>query len=538
MLGPLRRLAAPILRRAADAVAPAAVTAPPAGSEPIPPRHPHAAPPARVLPGKMDADAAVRDLGVTRVDNWQNITIGMGDPARDKLQQGSFAPVQNLTYGEIESLYYGDDMCERIVDALPDEAFRRGFVLEGPDAEEVTEAFETLGIVPKLRAAYGWARLWGGASIVPGIDDGQTQDKPLDLARVRGVKFANIVDRRYINPISYYEQALDPHFGKPEVYQITPAFGSPGLVAQNNVTIHESRIIKFLGTRIDDITTRRLAGWSYSVLQRPYDVIRLFASAFQAAGQLMVDAGQAVFSIKGLVTQMSGPQSSAIQARFAALDQQRWSGRMILADKDNEEFHREPVQISGADKMLEHFEMRLAAAARMPVTYLMGRSPAGMDATGDSDTRQWYASVKAAQTNDLEPAIKRLADIITAGRWSADKENVVVWAAMEEPNDKEEAEVEYLTAQKWQIYTTIGALSGEQVALVEFCSKPMAEVVDDEALETVVEAEYELAKNPPDPATLPPGQPPAPGGAPPNGTNFGPKPPPGAAQAPPPAPGR
>lgn len=518
----LRARLAPAARRIADAVAPRAP------HEPLPPTHPYdAGPPARV--GKRVSDAGASEAVMSRVDAWQNLTTGMGDPSRDKMMAGRFAPVHNLDYGEIESLYYGDDMCERIVDSLPDEAFRRGYKLEGPLAEKVLDAFKALRVNVKLRDGYAWARLWGGCALVLGLDDGQTQEKPLDVARVRGLKFINVVDRRYINPLTYYEDALSPDFGLPNVYQVTPAFGNPSssMRGQSNIQVHETRLIKFNGTKIDNITTRRVGGWSYSALQRPYDVIRLFASAFQASGQLMNDAGQAVFSVKGLLTQLSGPNSNAILQRFANLDQQRWAGRMILADKDNEEFHREPVAVNGVDKMLEHFEMRLAAAARMPVTRLMGRAPSGMDATGESDTQQWHESVKAVQTNDLEPAIVRLADIVTAGEWSKSEDNKVTWIAMEDPNDKEEAEVEKLIAEKWQIYNTVGALSGEQIALLEFANKPINEVIDEDALAEIVEAEYELAKDPPPLPPVAPGAPPVPGGGPPgvpNGTNGGPKP--------------
>jgi hypothetical protein len=54
---------------------------------------------------------------------------------------------------------------------------------------------------------------------------------------------------------------------------------------------------------------------------------------------------------------------------------------------------------------------------------------------------------------------------------------------MEDPNDKEEAEVAKLVAEKWKIYSDIGAISGEQVALVEFANQPLSEVVDEDALE-------------------------------------------------------
>ena len=485
----------------------------------------------RTAKPSLDKRKAMAAESNARADAWQNLATGMGDPNLDKLLQGNFLPVAELQYGELESLYYGDDMAERIVDALPDEAFRRGFTLEGPLAEEAGQAFAELNGEGAVRDAYGWGRLWGGYSLVPGIDDGQTADQPLKLDNVRGVKWMNGVDRRYTIPNSYYSNPLLPKFGQPETYSISPPFGE----TKGSVIVHESRLINFYGTKIDAVTTRRLAGWSYSVLQRPYDVLRIFATAFQSAGQLMTDAGQGVFEISQLMMQLSGSQKNEVLQRLTMLDMQRSSGRMLITDKDNENFHREPVAINGVADLLEHFEMRLAAAARMPVTMLMGRSPAGENATGESDTKLWSNSVKAAQAKDIEPKLVRLLDILTAGRWSADKTNKVVWAAMEEPNDKEDAEVALLKAQAWKIYSVdIGAISGEGVAMVEFLDKPIGDVLDEETLQAVIDDDNELAKNPPPPPTVvvaPPAANPLPPGAP-NGPTRVAQQAPGAAQAP------
>lgn len=476
----------------------------------------------------------VWDAIVGKQDGWINQTTGAGDISRDKMMQGFFGPIQTLDYGELESLYYGDDVCERIVDALPDEAFRRGYELEGPLADKVEDLIKPLDCNVKLRDGFGWARLWGGAALVLGVDDGQDSTMPLNVKAAKGIKFINVVDRRYINPVTYYEEALSPKFGLPKTYQVTPAFGGPQSATGANILVHETRLVRFWGTRIDPITTRRLAGWSYSVLQRPYDVIRMFASGFQAAGQLMYDAGQGVFKVTGLAQQMTGPNKNAILQRFANLDMQRWAGRILLVDKDGEDFDRKPVQISGVSDLLEHFEMRLAAAARMPVTLLMGRAPAGLDATGESDMRQWYDSVKSAQINTVEPALVKILDILTMGGWSADETNKVVWAGLEEPNDKDDAEVDKIEAETFQIYNAVGALSGEQIALMKFAKKSAEDVIDEDALAQVVEADYELAKNPP--PTPPTGTvPPANGGL--NGTGSGPKPPQGPPQKAPPPPG-
>ncbi len=474
------------------------------------------------LDGPLPLPPGVRDLGIVdaRYDQWVNSSTGMGTSTRDKFQAGYFSTFDALDFGEIESLYYGEDMCERIVDELPNEAQRRGFKLEGPQAEVGEKALRALRFKVKLRDAHGFARLWGGAGLVLGLDDGQMSDKPVDVQRCRGVKFINVVDRRYIQPVGYYEDPALADFGEPETYRVTPAFGVTSMPGGG--LIHESRIIRFLGTRIDHIARKRLDGWSYSTLQRPYDILRLFAHAFQATGQLLADAGQGVFMVKGLITQMSGPNRNAILQRFASLDQQRWAGRMLLTDMDGEKFAREPVQVAGIADLLNHIEMRLAAAARMPVTKLMGRAPAGLDATGDSDTRNWYEQVKAVQVDALEPAIARFLDLATQGAWSADEANVVQWNSLEDPNDKEEAEVEQLEASTWKLYVDMGAISGEEVALVQFAGKPIEEVIDEDALFAIVEANYEAAENPPAPlpGTALPGQipppksPPIPGQAP------------------------
>jgi phage-related protein (TIGR01555 family) len=481
------------------------------------------------------AREGVKDHGIVKEDAWQNLLTGMGDPSRDKIMSGQFLPIQSLDYGEIESLYYGDDVAHRIVDALPDECFRRSFTLEGPDSEAMTGQLKNLDAEVRLHDALGWGRLWGGTALVLGIDDGAIdQTQPLNIEAVKGVKFINVVDRRYINPIDYYEEALSPQFGQPKSYQVTPAFGGNS----KGVIIHESRLIRFWGTKVDQITTRRLAGWSYSILQRPYEVIRTFAGVFGAAAQLMHDAGQGVFKVSRLIQQLAGPKRNAILQRFTQLDMQRSSGRILLVDKEGEDFDRKPTPLAGVPDMIDRFILRLASAAEMPVTLLMGQSPAGMDATGESDMRQWYDRVKAVQVKQIEPALVKLLQILTAGKWSQNKDNKVIWAGLEEPNDKEDAETEYIEAQTWKLYSDMGAVSGEQIALIKFCDKPIEEVLDEDALAKVVEADAELMKDPPPPPPpMLPGapMPPPPQGAPPNGPNRGPQPPPsGSQKAPPP----
>lgn len=435
------------------------------------------------LLGKQSAKIEIRD------DGWANSVTGSGEWGSDKTMHTRMLPVRELRYGEIESLYYGDDISALIVDSLPDEMFRRGYTIESEQQKDVLAQAKALGVNEKMCDAIRWARAWGGASMVLGVDDGQTADKPLIIEKCRGVKFINVVDRRYINPVSFYEQALSPKFGQPELFQITPAFG--GNI--QNVIVHETRLIKFWGTKIDPITTRRLAGWSYSALQRPYDVMRQFCNAFEAAGQLAYDAGQGVFKMKGLIELLASPNRNAALQRIALADSARYSGRSLAIDADGEEFSRTPTPLAGVGDLLDRFMMRLAAAARMPVTMLMGRSPAGENATGESDMAIWHNRVKAEQTNIIAPALELLFQIMTAGKYEGSTDFV----GLKEPNDLDAAKVETETANKWKTYVDMTALTGEQVTAIQFLEKPIEEVIDDEALMKAIQDDADLMKNPP-----------------------------------------
>ena len=53
-----------------------------------------------------------------------------------------------------------------------------------------------------------------------------------------------------------------------------------------------------------------------------------------------------------------------------------------------------------------------AGAADIPVTRLLGQSPAGLSATGESDTRNYYDMIAARQEVELRPRLERLDRLV------------------------------------------------------------------------------------------------------------------------------
>ena len=80
----------------------------------------------------------------------------------------------------------------------------------------------------------------------------------------------------------------------------------------------------------------------------------------------------------------------------------------LLLLGDGETWSRQSIDFAGLPEMVRTFLQVAAGAADIPVTRLLGQSPAGLSATGDSDTRNYYDMIAARQELDLRPQLERL----------------------------------------------------------------------------------------------------------------------------------
>lgn len=400
-----------------------------------------------------------------RGDGWQNMATGLGYAPMDKTTQTSFVRGQYLRDEEITGLINGDDMAARIVSALPEEMFRAGYEILADKAKELKDAASALDLDGNLLEAYRWGRAYGGALLIMGLDDGRAPDRPLDPEAVRGLKYLHVVDRRHAHVNTYYRDLGQPKFGKPETYRVTPLSGGHGAPS---VVIHETRVIRFDGAPTDRETVLERAGWSLSVLQAPYEVLKQFAQGYQSAGYLLSDASQSVFKLAGLMEQIANDPET-LQKRMQILEYQRSVARGIMLDADyNEDFDRKPTQFGGIPELLDRLQQRLAAAAKQPVSILMGRSPAGMNATGESDFRSWYGDVESKQANELKPKHLHVYRLI-ARTLGQDPEGVdIAYTPLVSLTPAEQAALEEVLARRDQTYLNAGVLLPEEVTILRF----------------------------------------------------------------------
>ena len=415
--------------------------------------------------------SATAPQSTARADSWSNLVTGIG-AATGRLDF-QFTRETRIDDQTLEDMFHGDPYASRIVRAVPEEALRRGFSVScgDPAAEsEIKGALDELHVLRKVTEAWTWARLFGGAALFIGADDGGDPAHPLDVDNIRSVRFVTVLDKREIYPAKWFNDPLSPYFGEPETYRFTRS-GAGGTDARE---VHATRIVRFDGA----VTTRRRRqqnnSWCESELQRIITKLREFNGNSAAASTLLQDASQGVFKIKDLMTLIAQDKQDVVRKRLQLMDMARGVARAIMLDAEGEDFQRVESGIAtGMADLVDKSFLLLAGAAEIPVTILFGQAPAGLSATGDSDIRWFYDRIDSARTNSVRPRLERIVRLFmrakdgpTCGRapeaWS------VEFPSLYQLTDAEDADLRSKQATIDTAYITAGVLTPEEVRASRF----------------------------------------------------------------------
>jgi phage-related protein (TIGR01555 family) len=357
------------------------------------------------------------------MDGFRNAVTGVGTK-RSKSSYGGYAPDDLLTFPELESLFESNDLASVIVGKIVEDALRARCSFECEDSnpendrEEIRKLFEEwdkLGAWEKLSDAATFARLKGNAGLILVCKGAGRIDTPMDDEKVTEVVKLIPWDAEDMQAHSWYPS------GEVETYMWTPAPQSGPTPAP--MVVHETRLLMFPGAKTTSRGRQRNRGWDHSVLQRVYAALKSFDGMFGSTDSMFADASQAVFTLQGFLQSLAeadGAGSKDVETRLQLMDLMRSAQRAIFLDAGDETgVGREDFKVverptlAQLDGVMQVYLIRLAAAARMPLTVLLGMSPAGMDATGESDMILYYNTVDTYRKDALTPRIMRLAKLLS-----------------------------------------------------------------------------------------------------------------------------
>lgn len=448
-----------------------------------------------------------------RADGWQNAILGLGG-VKDPSTYTRFTARAPLAEDVLEALYVEDHFAAKIVETLPKHALRPGWQLTVPGdpqvAAKIREAYaareEELELAAEMAQGWCWGRVFGGALTWIGADDGNDASAPLDESAIKSVRWLHTFDRRDVQIWRYYSDPKHPKFRQPELYKVRPLVQSApagGVVPDHvgaGIVVHESRCVVWGGQSTTDRRRQQLQGWDDSILERCWEALRQLSEDFGAKSLMLGRISQAVYKIKDLYAMIAGKREEVLRRRIGMLDVSRSRSRAIVLDTD-EDFINHTQSLSGLPETLNASILRLASAADMPVTILMGQSPAGMDATGESDLEVWSATCASERSLYLTPRHERIARLLLLAQdgptGGVEPESWKIhYNPLREPTRKELAEVGKLEVETDAIAIEKGIYSADHAAL-RYAPGGGRPQLDEAEIEERLERRRQLAGQPP-----------------------------------------
>lgn len=342
----------------------------------------------------------------------------------------------------------------------------------------IKSRWEELDVLGALWKANCFERAYGGAAILLGAMDGPAGkpptdwSQPLELENVKSLEWLTVLEPRQLVPLFYYDDPRAPKYGEVEIWQLNPETrgqAKPGSkhVPGTTIDVHESRLIIFGGIQVTSRLITPLPGFGDSVLTRFVRVLRDFDLSFDAAAILLVDFAPAVLKIKGLAEIFAGDSDEAFKAKMQQVELSRTVARLAIVDSE-EEFERKTVNVSGLPEMLDRMMTRCAAAADMPLTLLMGQSPAGLNATGESDIRFFYDRVQSQRARKVIKPLERITEILFSTEGAEPEHWCVEGRPLWQPTQLEQAQARKLQMETDVGYTEAGILGATEVAVNRF----------------------------------------------------------------------
>lgn len=385
---------------------------------------------------------------VSTMDAFSNPAARIGFGTMDLLQATEY-PMTRMTqnYQLLTSLYRDNWIVQNIVATIPNDMIRKWYEIKSgisPEyIDQMTKLERRTQLRKKILLGMCWGRLYGGAAGVILIKGQNDLSQPLELGAVLPGSFLGlqILDRwNGVYPGStLVDDPSDPDFGLPEYYTI-----QDDATGATILQVHHSRIIRFIGRELPRMEQVTENYWGESEIEAIYNEIvrrdnvagNIAALTFRANVNYMESDG---------MDQLLGTANTEMQRRFwntmqaQAIMESNFGMRII---NKGDAIHNTQYTFTGLSDVYDRVMMDVSGAARTPVTKLFGRSPAGMNATGEADMQNYYDHIDGLRENDLRPIIERLLPIMALSAWGMIPDDLdISFPPMQTADAREQAEI-------------------------------------------------------------------------------------------------
>jgi len=397
-------------------------------------------------------------------DHLINFISGLGVPGRDKAVSSQWS--YNLTsQTDVEIAYRTNWIARKLVDIPAYDATRawRKWETDTNKIEKIEKEEERINFQRVLRNGLIMSRLYGGAALVMGVDQGKASEE-LDIKKINkgALKFIIATSRWGIGTGPLETDILSPNYGRPKYF--TRLMGT-ATNTDAEFQIHPSRVVVLQGMGLPDpISSGDI--WGDSILQVALDAVQGATGVVQAVATMVQESKIDVIKIPDLSQNLSSTDyANELVSRFQLANTAKSLINTLLLDKE-EEWNRISADMAGLPEILKMFLLMVSGAADIPATRMLGQSPVGLNATGDGDLRNYYDRIHSDQNNTLSPALAMLDDVLLASALGSRNPSIYYeWNNLWQMSEEEKANLAILKAKTFQIDAMVGLVDPEALRI-------------------------------------------------------------------------
>jgi hypothetical protein len=185
-------------------------------------------------------------------------------------------------------------------------------------------------------------------------------------------------------------------------------------------------------------------GWGMSVIERLYDRLVAFDSGTMGAAQLLYKAYLRTYKVKDYrrLVSVGGEHLEGFHRSMELMRMLQSNEGMTVIDMEDE-FETHEYSFGGVADTLLMLGQQISGALGIPLVRLFGQSPQGMNATGDSDWRNYETMVNATQEARLRRSLTKLYKILWRSELGTDPPDTFGFKfnPLSQLNESEKAEI-------------------------------------------------------------------------------------------------
>lgn len=416
---------------------------------------------------------AAKGRATTVSDSLANAITGSQGPSDRKSGRTWVERVSNEFM--VETAYRGSWLMRKIVNIPAQDAVRvwRNWQAEADEIGLLEREEKRLRVKELVKIGLILGRL-GGGIIVMGVnneDPSQPLSSGLDKQCLR---YLRVYSRHRVKLGPRVSDPTDDDFGEPESFILKAKDGD------KEVTVHRDRVLVFKGQFAGHITSQAAATtgvdgfWGEAVVHAVNDAVMNATDAQDEIAGLISEAKIDVYGLPNLMNLVGDKAGERrVMRRLELANESKSIHRAMVKDAE-ETWEQRQINFGGMMDVIMGYVSLAAAAADIPATRLLSKSPDGMNATGDSDQENYDQMVQDIQSDSLAPALDKLDRVlIPSALGTRPEENedgstaediYYTFPPLHTPSNKDAAEIEAKEAETVSKLISTGLIPEEVMA--------------------------------------------------------------------------